>query len=231
MGAIGEGLVRLVVHLDHQAVGADRGSRASQGQNHVAFARAMAGVNDDGQMAQPLHRGHDTKVKRIAGVIGEGAYPAFAQNHLVVALAHHVLGSHQQLVQGRRHAALHQHRLTGPAGALEQGKVLHVAGPDLDHIGILRNQVETLVVQSFGNNPQAELVPYLGHDLQPVFAHALKSIGGSARLIGAPAKELGSRRRDLLRNRKSLLPGFDGARSGNHRQVPAANGRIGAREA
>ncbi len=41
--AIGERLIRLVVHLDHQAVGSHRGRRASQRQNHVALARPWLG--------------------------------------------------------------------------------------------------------------------------------------------------------------------------------------------
>ena len=53
-----------------------------------------------------MYRGNDAQVKSIAGVIGEGAYPALAENHLVIALAHDVLGSHQQLLERRCHAAL-----------------------------------------------------------------------------------------------------------------------------
>ncbi len=67
--------------------------------------------------------------------------------------------------------------------------------------------------------------------LSAVFAHPLKGIRGSARLIGAAAEELRSCPRDLLGHGKRLLPGFNRARPGNHRQVPSANGRIGSREA
>ena len=81
------------------AIGADRSRGPSQGQNHIALAGAMARIHNDGQMAGPLHCGNDTEVKCIARVIGEGAYSALAQNHLVIAFAHDILGSHQQFVQ------------------------------------------------------------------------------------------------------------------------------------
>ena len=41
-----------------------------------------------------------------------------------------------------------------------------------------------------------ELVANLGHDLQPVFAQALKRVGRSTRLVGASAEELRAGARD-----------------------------------
>ena len=46
----------------------------------------------------------------------------------VVALAHDVLGGHEQLVDRAGHAALEQNRGLGLADLLEQGEVLGVAG-------------------------------------------------------------------------------------------------------
>jgi hypothetical protein len=111
-----------------------------------------------------------------------------------------------------------------------QGEVLHIAGPDLNDIGVIRNQVETLIVQRLSDNPQAEAIAYLSHDLQAVFAHALKGVRRSARFIGASTKELGPRAGNLLRYCECLLPGFDRARSCDYCQVKAANGRIGTGE-
>ena len=71
-------------------------------------------------MTQPLHRGHHAQVERIAGVIGEGAYAALAQRHIVVAFAQDVFRRHQKFFQRRRHAALEQHRLLRPSSALQQ---------------------------------------------------------------------------------------------------------------
>jgi hypothetical protein len=89
-------------------------------------------------------------------------------------------------------AALQQDRLVGASGALEQRKILHVAGADLDYVGILVDQVERFVIDGFGHDKQAEAVADFRHDLQSFFAQSLKRIGRGARFVGAAAEELGS---------------------------------------
>src|SRR5205809_12458 len=75
-------------------------------------------------------------------------------------------------------------------GALEQRKILHIAGTDLDDIGVLLNQLERFVINSLCNDPHAEFIAYLGHDLQSLFAESLKGIRRSARLVRSSAEEL-----------------------------------------
>jgi hypothetical protein len=132
----------VVVDLDEDAVGA-RGNRgAGHGQHAVALAGAVAGINQNRQVAHPLDGGNDAQVEGVAGVVGKGAHAALAEDHLVVALAHHVLGGHQKLIQSGREAALDHHRLAQLAGALEQREVLHVARADLHHVGPFGHQVQ-----------------------------------------------------------------------------------------
>ena len=51
MHAVGEGLVWRVMDFDEQAVGAHRYRSSGEGQNFVALAGTVAGVDEDGQVA------------------------------------------------------------------------------------------------------------------------------------------------------------------------------------
>src|SRR5580698_7035739 len=97
--AVGESLLRMVVDLDKDTVAAGGHSRAGHGQHAVALAGAVAGVDKNGQVTDALHRGDDAEVKGVAGVVGKGAHAPLAENHLIVALAHNVLGGHQELFE------------------------------------------------------------------------------------------------------------------------------------
>ena len=143
-----------------------------------------------GRWLSLLHGGNDAEVERVAGVVGEGAHAAFAEDDLVVALAHDVFGGHQEFFERGGHAALQQHGLAQAAGALEQREVLHVAGADLDHVGLLVDQFQRFVVDGFGDDAHSEVVADFGHDLQGFDAEALKCVGRGARLVGAAAEEL-----------------------------------------
>ena len=110
LDAIGQGLVGVVVDFDDQSVRANRNRRARQRSNFVPFSSAVAWIDHDGQMAEPLHRRHQAKIKRVAGVVGKGPHPAFTQDHFIIALAHDILGRHQKFFQRGRHAAFEQDR-------------------------------------------------------------------------------------------------------------------------
>ena len=66
------------------------------------------------------------------------------------------------------------------------------------------------------------LAARLGEDLQAFFLHALKRVGGRARLEGAAAQEVRARRLDRHRRRIDLLAALDGARAGDDAEAPAA---------
>ena len=50
LGAVAEGLFRIIVNLDHQAVGAGRDGCEGERLHHEADAGRVARVNDDGEM-------------------------------------------------------------------------------------------------------------------------------------------------------------------------------------
>ena len=216
--SVGERLVGLMMYFDQDAVGAHRDRRPRHGQHLVALAGAVAGIDEDGQVAQLLHGGNNAQIESVAGVVGKGSHAALAQNHLVIALAHDVLGGHQELVEGSAHAALQQHRLPQPPGMLQQRKILHVARADLDHVGPLGDQAQGFVVDGFGDDPQAEFVPDFGHDLQRFKAQALECIGRSARLVSAAAEELRAGCGHLLGDSERLLAALDRAGAGDDGQ-------------
>src|SRR5207237_7981407 len=97
---------------------------------------------------------------------------------------------HQYLLNLLGHTSLHHHRFSAPPCALQQGKILHIAGTDLDDIGVLLNQFERFVINSLRNDLHAESIAHLGHNLQSLFAEPLKRARRSATLVCSPADEL-----------------------------------------
>src|SRR6266849_5016134 len=55
--AVGEGFVRLMVHFDDEAIGADGNSGAGKRQNFVALAGAVAGIDENGRWLRFLTAG------------------------------------------------------------------------------------------------------------------------------------------------------------------------------
>ena len=85
-------------------------------------------------------------------------------------------------------AALEQH---GPSHASELGEqreVLHVARADLQHVGVLGDEIDLPRVHHLGDDRQAGLGAHLGEDLERVGAQALERVRRRARLERAAAK-------------------------------------------
>src|SRR5882724_4830117 len=64
--AVGEGFVRLVMDFDEQAIGTNGDGSAGQWENLVALASAVAGIDEDGQVAALLDGGDHGEVERVA---------------------------------------------------------------------------------------------------------------------------------------------------------------------
>ena len=138
LAAIGEGVIRIRMDLDHQPVRA--GGDAGQGQrSHVwALAGGMAGIDENRQMRQPLQQPAPRRRSSVLRVcVLEGADAALAEDHIRVALREHVLGRQQPLFHQHRQAALEHDRFAGLADLLEQEVVLRVARADLEDVGVL----------------------------------------------------------------------------------------------
>ena len=142
LDTVGEGFFGLVMDFDEKAVGAYGDGGAGERENFVAFAGAVRGVDQDGEVATLFDGGDDGEVEGVAGEVREGTDAALAEHDIVVAFGEDVLGGHQKFVEGGGHTALEEHGEFGAAGAFEKREILHVARADLDNVGILLDEVE-----------------------------------------------------------------------------------------
>ena len=221
---------RMVVHFDDQTIGACGNGCARHGQDAVAAAGSVAGIDEDRQVAQVMQRGDDAEIERVARVIGKGAHAALAENYFVIAFAHHVLGGHQKLFERGAQAALDEHGLAQFSGLFEQREVLHVARADLDYVGPFGNQFEGFRVERLGDDAQAEFIADFGHDFQGFKAQPLKCVGRGARLVSAATEKLRAGGGHFGGDGEGLVASFDGAGPGDDGQVAAADGGAGAGE-
>src|SRR5215469_11947862 len=111
LNAVGKRTVGIVVNFDEKAIGPNRDGCTRERQHFVTFASAVAGIDDNRQMASALYGGDNTEVERIACEVRKGAHAAFAEDDVVIALGHHVFGGHEEFVQRGGHSALEENRL------------------------------------------------------------------------------------------------------------------------
>ena len=169
MYAVGEGFLRLVMNFDEQPIRSDSHRRPREWQHLVPFACAMTGVHEYRKVAAFFHRGNDRKVQRVPGKIGERAYTALAEHHVVISFRQNIFGGHQKLIERGGHPPLKQNWLFGTPCALKKRKILHIARADLDHVAVFLNQIKRLVVDGFGDDPKAEFIANFGQNFQTGF--------------------------------------------------------------
>ena len=176
-----------------------------------------------GRWLCPLTFGTAAHVEHVPRRILEGPHAALAQHHVRIALRQDVLRRHQQVLDRRAHAALQQHRLLGLADFLEQIEVLHVAGADLEHVGVAFDQRHLARVHHLGDDRHVVLVADVAQNLQALLAQSLETVRAGARLEGAAAQDVRPGFLDLPGDLVENLRAFDGARPGDHRQRAAAD--------
>ena len=81
--------------------------------------------------------------------------------------------------------------MPGPAALLEQVEVLHVAGADLEDVGISFDHLDLARVHDFGDDRHAEAVSGRLEDLEPVAAEPLEAVGAGAGLERPAAQDVG----------------------------------------
>ena len=109
--AVALGLGGVVVHLDHQTIGTGSDRSFRQLRHHPCVAAGVAGVHHHRQVGHLVQHDHTGKVQRVAHTGLKGADAALAQDDVLVALGHDVLGAHHELFQRVGKAALEQYRL------------------------------------------------------------------------------------------------------------------------
>src|SRR5882672_6838717 len=206
-------------------------AEVSQGLGYsLAIAREVASnrlvngpVEDGGDLAHFVGEDDEFLGEEGLHAIGEGAHAALAEHYVVIALRENVLGGHEEFVERCGHAALEENGFLGAAGAFEQREILHVARTDLDDVGVLLDEVERFIVNRFGDDTEAVGRTNFRENLEAVFAEALKTIRGSARLISAPAEKPHAGFFEAFGDGEALLLSFDGARAGNEGDLIAAD--------
>ena len=124
------------MNFDHQAVCACCRCRESHGLDEAALSGGVAGVNNDRQMTQLLQNRNCRKVKGISCIGFKSTDATLAEDDVLIAAGHDILGAHQPLLIGGGHAALDHDGLVLMTNGLQQIEVLHVAGTNLNHIYI-----------------------------------------------------------------------------------------------
>ena len=182
----------------------------------------MAGVDDDGQVGQPAQHGDAGQVQGVAGVALEGADAPLAEDHVLVAAGHDVLGAHQPLLIGGGHAPLDHDGLVLMAHGLEQVEVLHVPGADLDHVHVLE-EGQLAQVHQLRHDGEAGLLPGHLQVLQTRGPQALEGVGGGPGLEGAPPQHGGAAGLHRFGNGHHLLLALHRAGARHQGQIAAAD--------
>ncbi len=190
-------------------------ARAGHGDDLVPAPRAVAGIHQDGQMAELLHHRDGGDVESVAGGVLEGADAALAEDDLLVAPGQDVLRGQQQLLDGRAQTALEQHRTAHLAEVLQEVEVLHVARADLVAVDVAAHHLDVARVHDLADHGQAALVGGRAHPTQRLLSMALEGVGRGAGLEGAAAQHARAGGRHRLGHARHLLLALDRAGAGH----------------
>ena len=100
-------------------------------------------------MGNTANRWHRGKIECVACVLRESANASLAQDDVIIALGHDVLGREQPFLERSRHPAFQQHRQLRPASPLKERKVLHAASANLNDITMLLDKIDMRLVDRF----------------------------------------------------------------------------------
>ena len=114
--------------------------------------------------------------------------------------------------------------MLGAADGFEQAVVLHVAGADLENVGVFADDVDVFGRDDFGDNREAGFVAGRGEHFQAFFFEALESVGAGARFERAAAEGGRAGLLDRAGRADDLLFAFDGAGAGDDAECAAADG-------
>ncbi len=212
------------MHLDHDPVGARRNRGPADRSNQAAPAGGVRGVGDDRQVRKFPDQGDSGDVKGVAQFGLEGADAAFTQHHVGISSRQQVFGRQQPLPDAGRRTALEKDRAFRDGHLPQQGEVLHVARPHLQHVGVLGNQLDVFRAQHFGDHRQAGYSARFAQQTEPFLAQSLEVVGGGAGLVGASAQHAGACGPDRKGSAEQLFPRLHRARPGDDHHLVAPDG-------
>lgn len=220
---VGERFGRIGMNLDHDRIAAGGDGGVRQRRDQVANAGRMGNVDADREDRLLVNDGDSGDVEREPRCRLERAQTTLAQNDVVVAVHRQVLGCGKPFGDAARQTALQQHHLMRLrrhlTDVLEQAEVLHVARADLKAIDVGVHHFAVSGIHDFRKGLQAVLLAGVLHDLQALFAKALKGVGVGARLECAAADPGQTQIGNALGDFVELLDGFDRAWAGVERDL------------
>ena len=222
LGAVALGLGGVVVHLDHEAVGPGGHSGLGQLGHHPGVAAGVAGVHHHGQVGHLVQHHHTREVEGVAHTGLKGADAPLAEDDVLVALGHDVLGAHHELFQRVGKTALEQDGLFLAAYGLEQLKVLHVAGTDLNEVHVLE-QGQMLGVHDLGDDGGTGGAAGQLEQVQTFAPHSLEGVRRGAGLERAAAQQGSTGVLHALGAVGDLLFALNAARACDDREIAAAD--------
>jgi len=211
------------MHLDDEAIGAERGCTAAEGGNEVGAATALAGVDDDGKMGFFFGDGDGGEIESVAGVGFEGANAALAEQDVGIAVGEQIFGGEEPFFDFFAHAAFEHHGFAGVRAFDEKAEVLSVAGADLEDVGGFRDMLNVALAQDFGDDLESGAVAGFAEEAKAFDAEALEFVGRGAWFVGAAAEDGGSGGFDGVGGGEELGGVFHGAGTGHDTELRATD--------
>ena len=211
------------MNLDHQAVCTGCNSSLCQRLYHPVNAACMGRVNDDRQMAHALEHRNSGNIECVAGVLLVGADAALAEDNVLVAARHDVLGAHQEFLHGVCEAALEQDGLAGLTELLQQLEVLHIACADLETVALVHEDVDVRRIGDLSYDRQTGCFVCLVQQLEALSLQTLEGVRGRTRLPRTAAENGRAVRLHMLSHIDDLLLALDRARTCHNDQLLAAD--------
>src|SRR4051794_26817676 len=122
--------------FDQERVGAHRHGAFAHGENQVAPASALAGIDHDWAMGFFFDDRDGGKIKRVARVGFESANAALAEYQIRIFVGQNVFAGEQPFFDFHGEAALEEDRAAGFGGGDEELEILGVASADLQNVGV-----------------------------------------------------------------------------------------------
>ncbi len=225
---IAQGMGRIVVDLDDQAVRPGGHGRHGHAFHHPGLAAGVGGVHHHRQVAQPLHCQDRREVQGVAGIGLKGTDAPLTQNDVWIALAHNILRAHEPLLNGGGQPPFQEDGLFGSAHLFQQVEVLHVTGADLDDVHRLLEHGKLVGTHQLSDDGHAGGVLGVQQQTNALHSFALKRVGRGAGLVGAPPHGAGSGGLYRLGHPHHLALALYRAGTGDHYQFVSADGHAAA---
>src|SRR4051812_32274109 len=152
----------------------------------------MTGIDDDWQVGELLDQRHRGEIEGEAGGGIESPNAALTEDDVRIALGQDVLRAHQPLLDGGGEPALQQDRLVDLAYPSQEGEVGHVAGADLQHVGVMSDEADLVGLHDLGDDRQPGQLSGLAQVAETLLTQSLEGVGRGAWFEGPAPQQVGA---------------------------------------